>query len=52
VPTLRTLDPACAPLPVSPKPQVPVSDVVLILSRGFAGLNVALLFRGLTGSAS
>ena len=52
VPTLRTLDPACAPLPVSPMPQAPLSDVVLILCRGFAGLNVALLFRGLSGPAS
>jgi len=52
VPTLRRLDPACAPLPVSPKPQEPVSDVVLILSRGFAGLNVALLFRGLAAPIS
>jgi len=52
VATLRTLDPDCAPLPVSPAPQAPRSDVVLTLSRGFGGIGVALLFRGLTGSVS
>jgi 3-oxoacyl-[acyl-carrier-protein] synthase-1 len=52
VATLRRLAPDCAPLPMSPAPQAPRSDVVLSLSRGFAGIGVALLFRGLTGSAS
>jgi 3-oxoacyl-[acyl-carrier-protein] synthase-1 len=52
VATLRSLDPVCAHLPVSSAPQAPRSDVVLILNRGFAGISVALLFRGLTGSAS
>jgi 3-oxoacyl-[acyl-carrier-protein] synthase-1 len=49
VPTLRRLDPACAPLAVSSAPQEARGDVVLVLSRGFAGLNVALLFRGQAG---
>jgi 3-oxoacyl-[acyl-carrier-protein] synthase-1 len=49
VATLRRLDPACAPLPVSPSPQAARGSVVLHLSRGFAGLNVALLFRGPAG---
>jgi 3-oxoacyl-(acyl-carrier-protein) synthase len=51
VATLRTLDPECAHLAVRAAPQPPRSDVLLVVSRGFAGTNVALLFRGLTGSA-
>ncbi|MFO1323910.1 MAG: beta-ketoacyl synthase N-terminal-like domain-containing protein [Burkholderiales bacterium] len=43
--TLRTLDPACAPLPVSTCAQAPRSNVALILCRGFAGTNAALLLR-------
>jgi 3-oxoacyl-(acyl-carrier-protein) synthase len=43
--TLRELDPACAPLPVSTAPQAPRSDVAMVLSRGFAGMNGALLLR-------
>ncbi len=46
VATLRTLDPELAPLPVSRGPQRPRSDIGLILSRGFGGINVALLIRG------
>ena len=46
--TLRELDPACAPLPVSTAPQSPRSDVALVLSRGFAGMNAALLLRAST----
>ena len=45
VATLRRLDPACAELPVSARPQTPRSDVGLILSRGFGGTNAALLVR-------
>jgi 3-oxoacyl-[acyl-carrier-protein] synthase I len=45
VATLRTVDPDCD-LSVSPLPQVPSSNVALVLSRGFAGLTVALLLRG------
>lgn len=43
--TLRDIDPACAHLPVSSKAQPPRSDVALVLSRGFAGMDAALLFR-------
>jgi len=45
IPTLRDPDPACA-VPVSAAPQTPRSDVALVLSRGFAGTNAALLLRG------
>jgi 3-oxoacyl-[acyl-carrier-protein] synthase-1 len=50
VATLRTLDPEVAPLPVSRAPQRPRSDIGLILSRGFGGINVALLVRALPAS--
>ena len=43
--TLARLDDDCADLPVSTAPQVPRSDVALILSRGFAGTDAALLVR-------
>ena len=43
--TLECLDPQLAPLPVSAAPQPPRSDIALVLSRGFAGMNVALLVR-------
>ena len=43
--TLRELDPECGELPVSAGVQVPRSDVALVLCRGFAGMNVALLMR-------
>jgi 3-oxoacyl-(acyl-carrier-protein) synthase len=45
VATLRTLDPLCAGLTVSAEPQGPRSDVALVLCRGFAGTNAALLLR-------
>jgi len=45
IPTLNRLDPALAPFPVSSTPQKPRSDVALVLCRGFAGMNVALLLR-------
>jgi 3-oxoacyl-[acyl-carrier-protein] synthase-1 len=44
--TLNELDSALAPLPVSAERQSPRSDLALICSRGFGGLNVALLVRG------
>jgi 3-oxoacyl-[acyl-carrier-protein] synthase-1 len=44
--TLKEVDPALAPLPVSSAPQQPGSDIVLLCSRGFGGMNVALLLRG------
>jgi len=43
--TLRELDPACETLAVSTTAQPPRSDVALVLSRGFAGTNAALLLR-------
>jgi len=45
VATLDDLDPACAGLRVSRNAQAPRSNVALILSRGFAGTNAALLVR-------
>jgi 3-oxoacyl-[acyl-carrier-protein] synthase-1 len=47
--TLRRLDPACAELPVSARHQTPRSDVGLVLSRGFGGINAALLVRAAAG---
>ncbi|MGB5132013.1 MAG: beta-ketoacyl-[acyl-carrier-protein] synthase family protein [Steroidobacteraceae bacterium] len=43
--TLAEIDPDCADLRVSVQPQAPRSDVALILSRGFAATNAALLVR-------
>ena len=45
IPTLNALDAELGPLPVSAQPQKPRSDVALILCRGFAAMNVALLVR-------
>ena len=45
VATLADLDPDCAGLRVSKSAQAPRSDVALILCRGFAGTNSALLVR-------
>ncbi len=50
VATLRRLDPELAPVPVSPEHQSPRSDIGLVLSRGFGGMNVALLVRALPTS--
>ena len=44
---LASLDPACAGLRVSAAAQKPTSDVALILCRGFAGTNAALVVRSL-----
>jgi 3-oxoacyl-[acyl-carrier-protein] synthase I len=43
--TLDQLDPALAPLPVSSQPQQPRSDLGLVCSRGFGGMNAALVLR-------
>jgi 3-oxoacyl-[acyl-carrier-protein] synthase-1 len=43
--TYAVADPGCAGVPVSTKPQSPRSAVALILCRGFAGTNAALLLR-------
>ena len=45
VASLARLDPACAGLPVSAGAQKPRSKVALILCRGFAGTNAALVVR-------
>ncbi len=44
--TLRQFDPACDAIAVSARAQTPRSDIALILCRGFAGTNAALLVRG------
>lgn len=43
--TLNELDPALVPLPVSSSAQKPRSDIALVCSRGFGGMNVALVLR-------
>ena len=43
IPTLRSLDPELAPLPVSAAPQPLSGDIGLVLCRGFGGMNTALL---------
>ncbi len=43
--TLRSLDPECVGLPLSCLPQKPRTPVALVVSRGFAGTNAALLIR-------
>jgi 3-oxoacyl-[acyl-carrier-protein] synthase-1 len=45
VATLKEFDSALAPIPVSSRPHRPRSDLALICSRGFGGMNVALLIR-------
>src|SRR5690242_10733740 len=45
--TLAAVDPACEGLRVSSGPQTPRSDIALILCRGFAGTNAALIVRAL-----
>jgi 3-oxoacyl-[acyl-carrier-protein] synthase-1 len=43
--TFATLDPDCAGVAVSAAAQAPRSDVALVLGRGFAGTDAALLVR-------
>ncbi len=43
--TLNELDPALGPLPISSSPQLPRSQLALICSRGFGGMNVALVVQ-------
>jgi 3-oxoacyl-[acyl-carrier-protein] synthase-1 len=45
IPTLNSLDPDLSPFPVSSAPQKPRGDIALVLCRGFAGMNVALVVR-------
>ena len=46
VATLATLDPDCDGLPISIEPQVPRSNIAMVLCRGFAGTDAALIIRG------
>jgi len=41
----ETLDPQCAGLPVSRAAQTPRSDIALVIGRGFAGTDAALIVR-------
>jgi len=43
--TLNALDPEFATLSISAKSQTPRSNIALVICRGFAGMNVALLVR-------
>jgi 3-oxoacyl-[acyl-carrier-protein] synthase-1 len=43
--TLRERDPGLSRLPVSPEPTAPRGDAALVLTRGFAGVDVALAVR-------
>jgi 3-oxoacyl-[acyl-carrier-protein] synthase-1 len=47
VATFESLDPLCEGVPVSREPQRSRSDIALVLCRGFAGTNAALLLRAL-----
>jgi 3-oxoacyl-[acyl-carrier-protein] synthase-1 len=47
IPTLDSVDPEIAPFPVSRGHQKPRSNVALIVCRGFGGMNVAVVVRGL-----
>jgi 3-oxoacyl-[acyl-carrier-protein] synthase I len=49
--TLKSLDPALAPLPVSSSPQKLRGDKALISCRGFGGMNVALVIRAASAAA-
>jgi 3-oxoacyl-[acyl-carrier-protein] synthase I len=46
VATLATLDPDCGDLPISANAQVPRSNVAMVLCRGFASTDAALIVRG------
>jgi 3-oxoacyl-(acyl-carrier-protein) synthase len=45
LPTLNVVDPEFAALPVSREPQKPRGDTAMVICRGFAGMNVALVVR-------
>jgi 3-oxoacyl-[acyl-carrier-protein] synthase-1 len=52
VASLRQLDPELGNLPVSVRPQVPRSDVALVLNRGFGGSSTALLLQAAASEAA
>jgi 3-oxoacyl-(acyl-carrier-protein) synthase len=43
---LAEIDPACAGIAASSAAQQPTSDIALVLCRGFAGTDAALVIRG------
>ena len=43
--TFESIDPACSGIPVSARPQQARGRIALVLCRGFAGTNAALLLR-------
>ena len=43
--TLQQLDAQFGEFPVSSTPQKPTSKTALVISRGFGGMNVALIVR-------
>ncbi len=45
IPTLAEVDPELSPLPVSAQAQPPRTNIALVVCRGFAGMNVAILVR-------
>ncbi len=45
IPVTTSPDPGMQGLPISPSPQKPRSNVALVLCRGFASMNVAVLVR-------
>ncbi|HEX7516413.1 MAG TPA: beta-ketoacyl synthase N-terminal-like domain-containing protein [Chthoniobacterales bacterium] len=49
IPTLESLDPALAPFPVASTAQKPRSDIAVVISRGFGGMNVAIIVRAVAG---
>jgi len=46
VATLNDIDPDCGDLPISKQAQVPRSNTALVLCRGFAGTDAAVIVRG------
>jgi 3-oxoacyl-[acyl-carrier-protein] synthase-1 len=49
--TLGAVDPKFGPFPASSAPQAPRSNLALVLCRGFAAMNVALLVRARSHTA-
>ncbi len=46
--TLGEVDPLIAPFPISSQATTPRSDVALLICRGFGGMNVVLVVRGVS----
>jgi len=45
IPTLQEMDPLIQPFPVSSDAAKPLSDIALLICRGFGGMNVALVVK-------